>query len=186
MSIHALARDLLRVAIFQGLKPLQLTEIARRADRIVFAEGQTIIENGQEGDTAFFIASGRIVRLPDQADENAIAEILPEGSLVGEMAMLVDTKYTSTIIAHGEVRGLAINRTMLRSLMLNDTSIAEHFVDKIRERLVDLAAALREVDNVLGPISLSRDDIDIQSSSTRADLKQAATKLSTPTSQAMH
>ena len=43
MAIDTLVKPLLRVALFQGLKPLQITEIARLADRIVYRPGEVII-----------------------------------------------------------------------------------------------------------------------------------------------
>ncbi|MGH1419588.1 MAG: cyclic nucleotide-binding domain-containing protein [Hyphomicrobiaceae bacterium] len=149
MSMNTLARAFLRVEIFQGLKPLQMTEIARHADRIIFQPGETIIENGQPGETAFLIVTGQAVREHAQTDHPNSADIIPEGSLIGEMMMLVDSVHTAKVVARTEIRALGINRNTMRQLMLADREIAEHFVAKITGRLSKLANTLRDIDQTL-------------------------------------
>jgi hypothetical protein len=41
MAIDALVKPFLLLPLFQGLKPLQLTEIVRRADRIIYRPGDS-------------------------------------------------------------------------------------------------------------------------------------------------
>lgn len=135
MSISALARELARVPIFSGLEPLQLTEIVRSAERIVFAKGQRIIEHGQAGEQAVFISSGQIKRLTSVGDEKFDGDILDAGCLIGEMMMLIESRYTATVVAQSHVYALGIKRSAMLELMLADKRIAEHFVEKIRTRL---------------------------------------------------
>ena len=63
MAIDALVKPFLLLPLFQGLKPLQLTEIVRRADRIIYRPGDIIIEEDQVGDAAIVIVSGEAVRV---------------------------------------------------------------------------------------------------------------------------
>ena len=49
MAIDALVKPFLLLPLFQGLKPLQLTEIVRRADRIIYRPGDILIEEDQVG-----------------------------------------------------------------------------------------------------------------------------------------
>lgn len=148
MAIDALVAPLLRIALFQGLRPLQITEIARRAERIVFQPGQMIVEVDQPGEAAFVIVSGTAVRTkgPDLA---ALPEPVAVGSLVGEMAMLVETEYSSTIIADTTVRALKITRAAMYEQMAQDAALAEHLVAKISSRLKSLATELRRIDGCL-------------------------------------
>ncbi len=148
MSTNTLARAFLRVAIFQGLHPLQLSEIARRSDRIIFQPGDTIIEKDHPGETAYLIVSGQAVRVLNQNDVEP-AEVIPEGSIVAEMMMLIDSAHTSTVVAQTQVRALGIDRVTLHKMMLEDRSIAEHFVAKITSRLSQLAIALRQIDKTI-------------------------------------
>ena len=59
MAIDALVKPLLALPLFQGLSPLQLTEIVRRAERIIYRPGDAIVTENQTGDAAIVIISGK-------------------------------------------------------------------------------------------------------------------------------
>ncbi len=151
MAIDALVKPFLALPIFRGLKPLQITEIVRRADRIVYRAGDIIIQDDQPGDAAIVIVSGHVVRLSQ--DNPEIAEALPEGSLIGELAMLVETIHSSTVIAQSQVRALRLSRSEMHALMAEDPRMAEHFSSAITSRLKKLAFELRAVDDALAQMS---------------------------------
>lgn len=154
MAIDDFVKPLLRVGLFQGLKPIQITEIARLADRIVYRPGAEIIREYEQGDAAILVVSGEAVRVRGP-ELKAPAERVPEGSLVGEMAMLIETQHTSTVVARTAVRALRISRESMRAQMSADPSLAQHFVERISGRLKMLAAELREADRVLAGDYLS-------------------------------
>jgi CRP-like cAMP-binding protein len=80
---------LLRVPLFAGLKPLQLTELARQAERVKFQRGDVITKAGEPGDGAYLIVSG-LAEHVEPPDLEAAAGTHRAGSLIGEMAMLVE------------------------------------------------------------------------------------------------
>lgn len=147
-GLGALVAPLLRLDIFQGLSQEQLLGIARRAERIIYAPGDTIMARDTEGDAAILIVSGDAVCLeaPGLADE---IQPIEEGSLLGEIVMLIDADYSSTVIARGQVRALRINRDELQDQMERDPSLANHFLDKLAGRLAGIAKELRAVDTML-------------------------------------
>ena len=151
MSISVLARQLISQEIFRGLSPLQLTEIVRQSERVVFRPGQYIIEAGTSADAAVVIVAGDAIRFPDSASGQGAmqAESLPAGSLLSELAMLVDHVHGATVIAHTTVRALRITRDAMQRQMLEDINLADHFVDRIAERLSRVAAELRLIDHSL-------------------------------------
>src|SRR5690606_27684464 len=144
-----LIAPLKHVALFQGLTPFQITEIARTAERIVFKPGDTIVAAGVEGDAAFLIVGGDAVRVEGPTIAG-VAEIITPGSLVGEMAMLIETEHTSTVVARTPVRALKITREAMLAHMTADPSIADHLVARISSRLASLADELRAIDCSLG------------------------------------
>ncbi len=155
MAIDILVAPLLRLPIFHGLKPLQITEIVRRAERIVYRPGQVIIEENAEGDAAVIVVDGDAVRVSGP-ELFSRAEMVPKGALLAEMAMLVETQHTSTVVARSNVRALRIPRAELHAMMADDPAVADHFVQKIAGRLSRIADELRRVDATLaGP---DRDD----------------------------
>jgi CRP-like cAMP-binding protein len=152
MAIDALVKPFLFLPLFQGLKPLQLTEIVRRADRIVYRPGDTIIEEDQTGDAAIVIISGEALRVSDLAPGEA-AETIVEGSMIGEMAMLIETVHSATIVARTTVRALRLTREEMHNVMEEDPQLAEHLTDKITSRLQRIADELRTVDDAFASIA---------------------------------
>lgn len=148
MAIDALVKPLLAVELFRGLRPLQVTEIARRAFRTVYKPGDTIIAAGTEGDAAVLIVSGEAVRV--EGPDCATGQPLTVGTLLGEMAMLIETEHTSTVVAKTAVRALRIARSEMHEQMADDHVLADHFVSRIAERLGRIADELRQIDGTLG------------------------------------
>ncbi len=167
MAVDSLVKSLLHVELFQGLKPLQLTEIARRAFRTVYKPGDTIIRASTEGDAAVLIVSGEAVRVqgPDAAFSG---ERIPEGTLLGEMAMLIETEHSSTVVAKTTVRALRIARRELHEQMSEDTDLAHHFVGRISNRLRDVALELHKIDDALGQMETGPDNDGARSPERRA------------------
>ncbi len=150
MSISVLARQLMSQEIFRGLSPLQLTEIVRQADRIVYSPGDTIVEAGTASDAAVLIVTGDAVRFLDGESTLGLdAQSIGSGSLLSEMAMLVEHEHGATVVAHTTVRALRITRARLQAQMLDDPDLAGHFVDCITERLHRVADELRRIDHAL-------------------------------------
>ncbi len=148
MGTDLITRPLLGVELFKGLRPLQIIEIARHAERIIYKPGDTIIEEGESGEAAVLIVSGEAVRVTGPG-LNGRAERLAPGTLLGEMAMLIETQHTSTVIAKDAVRALRITRDDLHAQMSADPDLVDHFVRKISGRLAKLASHLRGVEVTL-------------------------------------
>ena len=145
MAIDSFVKPMLNLEIFQGLKPLQITEIARRAYRVVYKPGDIIMHEDEEGDAAIIIVSGDAVRIAGPALSEP-AEAIPAGAMLGEMAMLIETRHTSTVIARNTVRALRISREDLQAQMAEDAALADHFVQRITSRLSTVLESLRAID----------------------------------------
>jgi CRP-like cAMP-binding protein len=151
MSISVLARQLISQEIFRGLSPFQLTEIVRQSERVVYRPGEYVIEAGATADAAVVIVAGNAIRFAEQASGQGAmqAQPLPVGSLLSELAMLVDHEHGATVVAHTTVRALRITREALQSQMLDDPLLADHFVERITERLSRVATELRLIDHAM-------------------------------------
>jgi CRP/FNR family transcriptional regulator, cyclic AMP receptor protein len=143
MSNDAAVPLLQRIPIFARLNPLQIAEIAQQAEKVKFRSRECITEAGASGDAAYLLVSGTAERLaaPEQP--------LPPGSLIGELAMLVEHNYGATIVAKGRVHCLKISRSALHDQMLADPSLAELLSQHISERLRKAANGLMRIDHLL-------------------------------------
>jgi CRP-like cAMP-binding protein len=143
MSSEPIVALLQRIPIFARLSVAQITELACKAEKVKFRARQNITEAGTPGDGAYLLVSGSAER-PAASDQ-----ALPPGSLIGELAMLVEHNYGATIVAKGRVHCLKITRAALHELMLADPSLADLFSQHISERLHKTADRLRRIDNLL-------------------------------------
>jgi CRP-like cAMP-binding protein len=148
MAIDALVRPLLSLPIFRGLKPIQLTEIVRRAERLIYAPAHVIITENQVSDAAIVIVSGSCIRLDDNTDHSK-GELLQEGTMLAELGMLVEIVNASTIVTQSRVKALRLTRTLIRELMEEDPALIEHFSSQLVGRLHLLAEELGAVDKIL-------------------------------------
>ena len=148
MALDIVTQSLLNVELFAGLKPLQVAELARRSDRIVYKPGQSIITEGATGDAAVLIVRGEAVRISGPALSQP-AEAVAEGSIVGEMCMLIETDHTSTVVARTVTRGIRLTRASVLDQIKNDPALADHFSGVLARRLQGMAGQLRELDQTL-------------------------------------
>ncbi len=153
MAIDALVKPFLSLPIFRGLKPLQLTEIVRRADRVIYKPGDHLITEDEVADAAIVVVSGTCVQISSAANGSA-GEAIPEGAILGEIAMLVETVHASSVIARTTVKALRIAREDLHRLMTDEPEVAEHFSKHIAGRLRAFADELRAIDQALADMAL--------------------------------
>ncbi len=143
MSVDSTEALLQRIAIFARLSAGQISEIARMAEKAKFRSGDCITEAGASGEAAYLLVSG------DAERAAAPGELLPPGSLIGELAMLIDHVYAASIVAKGRVHCLKITRSAMHGLMLADPSLAETLSQHITERLRKAASGLMRIDQLL-------------------------------------
>jgi CRP-like cAMP-binding protein len=148
MAKDSVAGQLARLGIFSELKPQQIGRIARRAEKCWFRPGFFITRAGMPGDAAYLILSGDALLWPHSGPP-APHEAIAPGSLVGELAMLVEHTYGADIVADGPVNCLKLGRAMLHEQMRTDPDIAERLACVIRERLELTASELRRIDRLL-------------------------------------
>jgi CRP-like cAMP-binding protein len=122
--------------------------LALTSERVTFQAGEALILAGEQGDAAYLVVSGEVVVGMESGGEDGRA-VLPAGTLVGELAMLIETEHGSTVTAAGSVNTLKFSRQMMHELMQRYPGMAEHFTAKLRDRLEQLADALREIDEML-------------------------------------
>lgn len=148
MALDIVVQSLRRVELFAGLKPLQLAELARRSDRIVYQAGQSIITEGAPADAAVLIVRGEAVRTSGPALSRSI-ERVPEGALLAEIAMLIETTHTSTVVAKSVVRAIRLTRAALLDQIKAEPAIADRLSGNLARRLENMAGTLRKIDETL-------------------------------------
>ncbi len=155
MATDKAVETLEKTPAFAGLKPAQIAEIARHSKRLKFLRGDIIIRSGQFGDGAYLIVSGPTEQVLGHG-VGAQRQPIEPGSLIGEMAMLIEHAYGSTVVAGDWVYCLKITRAALHTQMLADPSLAEHFERRVTDRLLQVMEDLRRIEGAIavGPTAM--------------------------------
>jgi CRP/FNR family cyclic AMP-dependent transcriptional regulator len=148
MASSKIVEALEQVGIFRGLQSAQLAALARHTERIKFAPGEFITRAGDVGDGAYLLVSGAAQRLPEAEGMDAPEGVEP-GSFIGQLAMLIEHAYGSSVVARERVYCLKITRAGMQAQMVVDPSLALHFERHVTQHLSAVARQLREIDSLL-------------------------------------
>ncbi|MFV0368549.1 MAG: Crp/Fnr family transcriptional regulator, partial [Hyphomicrobiaceae bacterium] len=158
MAKDALIKAVRQLPLLEGLKPLQITEIARRANRTIHRPRSIIVRAGVVTDAAILIISGKAERLSGPGISR-VPQTLPPGTIIAEMAMIIEFAPNSTIMAASEVRALHITRDEMHRMIADDPELAKHLISKAANRLKDIASQMRRISDDLAEGDLPEDEV---------------------------
>ena len=135
--------DALRAsALFAELPADDLARLAAMVETVRLEAGETLLREGDPGDSLFVIASGELeVVRGDGADEVPLAVVGP-GSLQGEMALLEDRPRNATVRAMTPVEALRVPRAALFELLATRPEAALAMIRTTLSRLRSTEALL--------------------------------------------
>ena len=92
------------------------------ADALVpcqFADGQVIIEQGKEGDDFYIIEEGEAIVYQQRSPDEERKEVgrLGKSDYFGEIALLLDRPRAATIVAHGPLKCVKLDRPRFERLL---------------------------------------------------------------------
>jgi membrane protein len=101
----------------------------------VHPAGHTLIEEGDDSRTAYFLYAGR-ARVYKKTDGGlrSLGE-LSEGQLFGEMAYLLNETRTASVIADSEITVLALPPHIMEELMRHSAPLSRRIIDTLCQRL---------------------------------------------------
>lgn len=125
-----------RVPLFEGLDPEDLQRIATTAVERTYAEGETVMQEGDHGDELVVIVTGsvRVVRQDPNGGERLIRHY-EVGDHIGELAVLREAPRAATVVAEGELRGLVIGGEALKSILRERPEAAMSMLATLAERI---------------------------------------------------
>ncbi|HSP81318.1 MAG TPA: cyclic nucleotide-binding domain-containing protein [Myxococcaceae bacterium] len=104
----------------------------------VFQPGETIVEEGQPGDSMFALVEGsvEVVRTLKSGRQRTVA-FLSEGDFFGEMSLLSDVPRLATVRAFERTAVLELTRERLERILERHPSVEEVLLGFHRERLLE-------------------------------------------------
>lgn len=111
----------------------------------VYADGEVIIRQGDEGDCMYVIQEGRADVIAEKDGKEVKLRELGEGEIIGEMAIFDRVTRSATVRAVGEARVLTVDKNTLLSRIHQDPSLAFHIVQTMSKRIRDLSEEVRSL-----------------------------------------
>ncbi|SEQ53837.1 cyclic nucleotide-binding protein [Faunimonas pinastri] len=116
MSLASDIDSLRQTAFFEGFPDEHLRFIALAAEPRTFRAGQRIYQAGSLIGSTYAITSGNLVAILGRG-QFATRRQIGAGNLIGETALLVESRATETIEAETEVRAMQLQRAVFRRLL---------------------------------------------------------------------
>ncbi len=135
MSLDNEVESLRRIPIFANMAPRDLKLLASTSERLCFASGDILFEQGANGDSAYIILGGRAEVTIDTPAGPTVLAVLKENQIVGEVAILCDLPRTATVRAAGELTALRVTKDMFLKLSAEFPDIAVAVMKEIGQRL---------------------------------------------------
>ncbi len=149
----SLARDielLRKVALLSDFPEDQLRLLAFSAENVSYRDGQVLFAEGERADCGYVIADGKVLmERGDPAEQ--IGEFGP-GTLIGETALLIETRRPARAVAVGATEAIRIRRALFKRMLEEFPEIAGRMFEGHAARFQATAHALARIGNRLEQI----------------------------------
>jgi CRP-like cAMP-binding protein len=151
MSLDSDIALLRRVPLFADLPTEQIRLLAFSAIRLDLEPDQVLFREGSRANSGFVVSSGGIQLVTGQ--DKTILGNCEVGALIGELALLIETKRPATAVAMVTSQVLEIDRKLILRMLSEYPQVAVQWRTTMSDRLIAtvselgrVRAALREID----------------------------------------
>jgi CRP-like cAMP-binding protein len=139
MDAGAIRGSLRGIEILSPLGEEALDALVPHVRLHVYGKGETVVRQGEEGDSLFIVLRGGLeVRI----DGKKVGE-LSGGEFFGEMSLLTGEKRRAAVVAAEEVRLIEVSKEALSPVISSHPSILTGLSDRLERRLEQIAASRR-------------------------------------------
>ncbi len=144
MSLQQEVELLRNIPLFAKIEPSKLKLLAFTSQRLTFAAGDIVFEQGDTGDAAYIIIGGEADVIVDTPGGQLVVATLKQNEVVGEIAILCDVPRTATVRAREQMTTLRISKELFFNLVVEFPEIAVEIMRELAHRLEQTTARLRE------------------------------------------
>lgn len=131
--------------LFADLSEAQLGDLAALSVIRQFGPGETIVSEGEAGDSLYQLVRGQVevLKASPEGPARSVAR-LNTGEIFGEMTLCLDAPRSATVRALGECLLLEVSRQALQPLLSADASLLERLAGLVAARRAQLDQMRRE------------------------------------------
>jgi small-conductance mechanosensitive channel/CRP-like cAMP-binding protein len=138
-DVERAAAQLASIDLFATLPADTRARLAREAADHLFAAGEAIVRQGDDGNSMFVVLRGAVDVVLEPSGQRVAS--IASGGFFGEMSMLTGDPRTATVRAGGDVQVLEIAAGDIRRLAQDNPGLLEHISTVVATRRVGLAQA---------------------------------------------
>lgn len=138
---------------FRPLGEEGVRQLATRSRRRLFGDTESIVREGDEGNSFFIIEHGSVRVMLEQTDKKPGHQIaqLGRGDYFGEMSLLAGDRRTATVVAEGDVAVLEIGFEAFQEIVAADPAVLEP-ISQLAARRSDVQQEHRNADEGIQPM----------------------------------
>ncbi|HKI53691.1 MAG TPA: ATP-binding protein [Anaerolineales bacterium] len=148
-------QDLRKSPLFQGLSDDELQHLMDNAKPVSLKAGETLMKQGEQGNTAFIIVKGGF-EIQKQSGQSLIKiDVRGSGEIIGEMALLSQAPRSATVTAAVDSETLCISKEVFENLLSTSSTAALAVLNWVMARLSQNEALLHQQERMaaLGTLS---------------------------------
>lgn len=149
MSLDADIALLKRIPLFGELPTEQLRLIAFSAVRLDLLAGQVLFRHGDRAMSGYVVSGGSIELSVRDGDRKDVVATCEPGSLIGEIALFIETKRPATATATVPAQVLEIDRKLITRMLNEYPQIALGLRSTLSDRLRATVSELGRVRETL-------------------------------------
>lgn len=168
-----LQRDIVaRMPLFKPLDDHEILRVLQVTDVASFADGQTVIKEGETGDELYIVLAGEVKVLAGGAE---VAKLKP-GEHFGEMALIRSQPRSATVVSNGDSELIVLSRAEFFEILRKEHQLAVKMLWQFTLALADrLAETNRELDHARE--ELAAEDVTVEMFGSRQPADERRTTL---------
>ena len=144
MCIRDETKALSMAPLFKGMEISRLRKLAFASERVIFEDGEAIIEQGGDADMGYVVMCGEAemtVQTPNGPESLGTVGV---GHLIGEAAMLGGMPYLITVTAKDSVEALCIRKDYVLKMLEGCSATTSMALQSLSERIAQIEARYRD------------------------------------------
>jgi len=139
------------VSLFSELANEHLRLLAFGSENVSCPAGAVLYREGDPADGAYVVIKGRVILFRERDDgESEDLAVLEAGTLLGEMALIADTRRMTHARADTQTELLRVNRKLFRRVLEEYPELAAKLHQRISRDLQDLLARITAMGSRFG------------------------------------
>lgn len=138
-------RELRNIELFKPLSYDQIDELAASSSKLLFSNGELLVQQGDSGDSLFIISDGEVeISVSDSAGNKTHLVDLQKGDYFGEMSLLTGEPRSASVTAIHETEVVVVEKRGMAELLKQESSILEPLSAMLEKRVEDLSGRLTD------------------------------------------